>query len=219
MIKKLILSVSIISFLVAGFLCFKMSTTNSGFTEILDYGINNKPVGQSIIRELIDCEPIGSLGEAIKGADLIVEGEVISEGKLALDSWPLVVGTSPDHELNMKDSVKLTMTNFKINRVLYGKVNTDVITIAQFGEPNTNKGEIKIKKGRNMVCFLRESHDSKTGKKIENEYASVSWENGFFDVTDKTYAFSNIKGLSAYDGNSKDEFINTLRKVIKIKKK
>jgi len=176
-----------------------------------DYGTNDKKVGENAIRYLSSSIGIGSLDDLMQFADLIVEGEVISDGELVYDPPPQVEGASrgdfPD--LDLTDGVATTHTKFKVTNTYYGETSSEIITILQFGLPDTDFGEIKIQKGQKLICMLRNSS-------YKNIYASVSWENGFYDISDeKVMAFSNINGLSKFDEKSVDELRQEFKNVIK----
>ena len=177
---------------------------------------NNKPIGKNDIKLNSNGLPISSFDELFQYVDVVVEGEVISEGTLAYDCWPLVVGTTREHELNIQEKVEVTLTQFKVTRVLYGDVDSDTITILQLGPVNTDIGELKIEKGQKLVCFLKKT-STLDEKPFENLYGSVSWENGFYDISNEnsTRAFSNVNGLCKYDGKPSSEFIKEIESVIK----
>ena len=189
-----------------------------------DYNIstNDKPVGQNAFKEFADIEPISSFDDLInlpgfREGGIIVEGEVVSKGVLAYDGFPKVAGTPDDHELNIKDKVEVTLTQFKVKRVLYGKLDTDIITVYQFGPPNTDLGELKVREEQKLICFLRKADYEPFD---ENTYGSVSWENGFYDISDedRTRAFSNVNGLCRYDDRPSKDLIKEIESAVKRKK-
>ena len=213
--SKKIFSVVLIVVLLAGLLygCGEKENGNSN-TEQQTY-TNNKPISDNVHRDNSDRFLVQSYGELLNFTDIIVEGEVISEGEAEQDSYPKVPGTPDDHELNRKDKVEVTLTKFKVTRVLYGELESDIITIGQLGPPKTNIGEIKIEKGQKLICFLRIA-EFVDGRESSNFYASVDWENGFYDITDENSmrAFSNVNGLCTYDGKPSSEFIKEIESII-----
>ena len=191
------------------------SKNNSNQQNTISY-TNNKPVGKNTFRDHAFVVQVRSYKDLLESADLIVEGEVISEGEHAYDGWPKVEGTPDDHELNRKDKVDVTLTKFKVTKVLYGKLDSDIITVYQYGPANTDIGELKVEKGQKLVCFLRLAEFT-DGREFKNLYASVGWEDGFYDITDENSmrAFSNVNVLCKYDGKPSSEFIKEIESVIK----
>ena len=214
--SKKIFTVVLIVVLLTGLLCGCGEKENSSSNTAQLAYTNNKPIGDNVYRDNSDGFLVQSYGELLNFTDIIVEGEVISEGESEYDSHPKVAGTPDDHELNRKDKVAVTLTKFKVTRVLYGELESEIITIGQLGPPKTNIGEIKIEKGQKLICFLRKS-EFVDGREIPNFYSSVDWENGFYDITDEncTRAFSNVNALCTYDGKPSSEFIKEIESIIK----
>ena len=213
MFKKSIIGIIIVAVCIGGYYTYNRYDT---WQQNYNTSTNEKPIGQNSLRERISSMTVSSFDDLLEYADLVVEGEVVSDGVLAYDVFPKVVGTPDDHELNIKDKVAVTLTQFKVSKVLYGELETDLITVYQFGTPETDVGELKIKQGQKLICFLRNGDDDE-GNPFNNTYPSVAWEEGFYDITNEksTRAFSNVNGLCKFDNKPSSALLKEIENVVK----
>ncbi|MDR2736848.1 MAG: hypothetical protein LBB49_04730, partial [Gracilibacteraceae bacterium] len=104
-------------------------------------------------------------------------------------------------------------------KVLFGEVDTEIITVYQFGPPNTDMGEIKIKQGQKLICFLHKLDDEESP--FKGTYPSVGWEYGFYDITNENsaMAFSNVNGLCRFDHKPASALSKEIENAVKRREK
>lgn len=109
----------------------------------------------------------------------------------------------------------VTSSQIKVNRVLYGDIDTDSIELHQFGSAGNDDGETKVRKGRKMIFILRKHPDK------ENVYSSVDFEDGLFEVDNdnKLLSLSDNMLTAKYDGLDTKILEKDINKVLKKRKK
>ena len=218
MLKKTLTGIVLVVVCFGGFLAYNKYETQQQYN--YNISTNDKPVGQNDLRERMTFMPVASFDDLLQYTDIVVEGEVTSEGILAYDGYPKVQGAPDDHELNRKEKdVAVTLTQFKVTKVLFGELDTDIITIYQYGPPNTDIGELKITKDQKLICFLRKAGDEEGP--FKDAYPSAGWELGFYDISNEnsTKAFSNVNGLCRYDNRPASALSKAIEDAIKRREK
>jgi len=137
----------------------------------------------------------------LEQADLIIEGEVVSDGTTKTEYFSLGDEAAEEKLEKMfpgksAPAYNVTSSQIKVNRVLYGDVDTDTIELHQFGSAGSDNGETKVRKGRKMIFILRKHPDK------ENVYSSVDFEDGLFEVDEdnKLLSLSDNMLTAKYDG-------------------
>lgn len=163
--------------------------------------ISGKIVGSKDL--LMDTMPMTSVDDLTKYADLIVIGKVISPAVDTEIEFPF-----PNEDLKQSamkgyskvPTVALACSRIQIEETLYGESKSDIITLAQLGKANNNRGETKVKNGDRMLFILQKHHDK------TDVYSSALAEDGLFiiDNNDKVTSLSDNMFTSRYDGISKD---------------
>lgn len=156
---------------------------------------------------LLDRLPIENTEQLMRFSDLVVIGNVVSEGKLITET----IGTEEVFKAKGADiNIELTEIDVKIDKILYGKVSSDIIKIVQVGKPNSDIGETKIKKNKKVLLVLSKDNDK------ENIYSSVDFENGIFEIIDnKLMSYSDNKNIAKYDNISVDILIKDIKETKK----
>lgn len=217
--KKIILITSLAIFLVVAIVGITLMYNNTG-NEKISYNMNpdnsKKIIGSAEVRKKMSLLPITSIDDLVGYADLIVTGEVISEGVTGKAGWPKVEGdTQGKTDLSNLPPVDVTYTKIKINKTLYGKADSDIITLLQLGKAGDDKGETKVKNKKKMLFVLRKANEG------EDIYSSVCYEDGLFEISDddKVLSLSNEITESKYDGTHIDLLIKDVIKGLKNKKR
>lgn len=160
-----------------------------GINKLNTYNSNNieqeKVVGSKMGVSIFSRIPAESLEELLENANLVFEGTVITDGssqnKQLEDKFISNYG---------KDKVfEYTTSSFeiKIEKMLFGKSDSETIILDQLGSANSDSGETKVKKGEKMLFILKKNNDG------ENTYSSVDLEDGLFRI------LSDNKAVSKYD--------------------
>lgn len=176
--------------------------------------VSSKVIGSEMIRNSAWLIPIKSIEDLVSYADLIVIGEVISDGVTKTEEWPKVEG-DPQGQLDIsnRSPMSVSHTKVKISKTLYGKANSDTITLLQLGKSGDDRGETKVKKNKKMLLVLK---DSKDGRNI---YSSVCYEDGLFEINNdnKVKAFSKELVMAKYDDTDIDLLEKDIIKALKNK--
>jgi hypothetical protein len=191
-IRKLLRLKIILTLCALGILFIIGAILNSqyGFTNFLYYNKNidlNKKTGY-ILKQ---TELYGkTLYDQIDMCDAIIKGEVISEGVGFEDIWSVPISESEQHTY----TYPLTSTKIRIDEVLYGQIDKEIVNFIQIGSPNMDDGEVKVKLGQKVIILL---HSHGNGE----DYSSVSVENGIFYIEGFIlYTFSPLSDLNKYEG-------------------
>ena len=136
--------------------------------------------------------------ESVIGADIIVEGKVISDG----------MGTFYQVNPNRTDgpSVSSMAFTFEVRDTWYGECE-DVITLRMLG--GFNSGITKPYVGDELILFLFENSNG--------EYVPVFFEHSIYAINppdNRIYAFSNREPLAALDGLTVSQFRNRVARAL-----
>lgn len=130
-----------------------------------------------------------TLDQFIDMSEVIFVGEVVSDGEAYSESIDYTA-FGKDESLNFA----LTKISVKIDEVLYGTINDEVITFVQVGAPGSDEMVKQIKKGDNVVIIGSYDED-------KDYYCSVCFENAIFYITENgLYTYSNKADMGKYDG-------------------
>lgn len=159
--------------------------------------LSKKIVGsKSLIMERL---PITNMDQITQGADLIVIGKVITSPENTQIEFPFGNEDMKKHAMEKSNGkipkVNLACSKIKIQEILYGNSSSDVITLAQVGNSESDIGETKVKKEDKMLFILQRHPDE------PNKYSSVEAEEALFkiDNNNKTLSLSDNKFTSRYD--------------------
>ena len=175
-----------------------------GFTNFLYYNRNinlDKKTGDFI--KIADMYG-STLYDYIDLCDAIIMGRVISEGIGFNEDWSYDISETEQRTINFS----LTKTQVKIDEVLYGTIDSEVINLIQMGKPNVTDMETKVQNGQTVIILLKDH-----GNGID--YSSTSVENGIFYVEDsKLYTFSPREDLNKYEGCSTKILLTDINRII-----
>lgn len=160
----------------------------------------NKEVGSdSLMATRLE---VNSLKELIDKADLIIVGDVLTDG--------LTKNVTIGDDGNDKGGVTFDITENQvaINNVLYGSTDAKEITFQQLGKAGNNMFQTKVQKGNKVLLILIKDDSS------ENTYASVDFENGCFVISNnKVLSLSNVEAVAKYDNLNLNNLTQDIRKL------
>ena len=145
-----------------------------------------------------------------KHADLIIVGEVVSDGvngTITIDVPKEV--QSKNERLGIKSpSFPVINTKIQIKEVISGRCNEEEIIISQLGIKD-DSSETKIKKGKTMILMLKKHKDS------DILYSSVNFNDGLYEVKDsgKIGVLSEQVVFKKYEDMEKKDFIKEVKKL------
>jgi len=128
----------------------------------------------------------------VKESEAIIFGEV-------LDS-----GTSLTEEMDPHSSefvanagmpmVALTKFQVKVDRVIFGEVSEDIITLVQMGEPGNDRMQTKVKKGQHYLLLLNTTSEVPY-------YSPTNAESSIYQISEdgKVMSLSNEINYAKYD--------------------
>lgn len=189
---------------------FALGTTTLYFKGNKNAQVSEKYIGSDdsflIKEELETLEPL------LERTELIVKGQAINIGETVKKT------NLKNSELNEKYQSQFgkplastfTYLDFQIEEVIDGDIslNNSIIKIRQRGEAGIDKGETKLKKGKNQLLLLEEAE--------EGVYRIVGLENGAFTIeNDIVDTHGNDKCVSEFDKKSVKKLVNKLKKIKK----
>jgi hypothetical protein len=187
--NRLAISISLFTLAVIGIFIYQNQT--------VPYNLNpdtNKVIGSQHLRDFSYTLPINSIDDPVGYADLIIIGEVVSDGVVTKEEFPKVEGDDKGETvLSNLPPVTVTKTPIKIDKIIYGKADSEIITLIQLGDQNW--GVTKVKKNSKMLLILHKGN---------NQYGSVCWEDSMFKIDDngKVMSLSNEISIAKYDGTN-----------------
>ncbi|MEW9699334.1 hypothetical protein [Paenibacillus sp. SI8] len=146
-----------------------------------------------------------SLEEEFWNVDLVIKGTVISQE----DSY------KKDSGVATKQSFPLDVTpaTVKVDKVLYGSIDSSLLTYLQHGISTDKEASKKfVKQGEEVVLILTKTTDGK--------YWSYNFDDGQWKIKDgKVNSDATSNRLLKYKNYTSDKFINEISEIAKNKKK
>jgi len=160
--------------------------------------------------------PFNSIDELVSKSDLVILGEVISDGTTIKQNFNL-----PDPAKSKLNTLKsgsdktstitVTQATVKIDKVLYGDTYLEEIKFDQLGKAGNDDFQTKVKKNQKVILALK--------KNTNDSYASVDLEDGVFSVNEnnKVFSFSKNIAFAKYDSLDLNVLIEDIKKSKKVK--
>lgn len=174
-----------------------------------------KAVGSKMGFSVFSRIPAESIEELLKDANLVVEGTVITEGNPESRNLAFPNKVLEDKFINRYGEDKvfkydLSSYEIEVEKTLFGKCNSETIILNQFGSPDSDIGETKVKKGEKVLLILKEDNEK------ENSYFSVDLEDGLFKVLsdNKVVSLSDNKAVARYDNKDLTQLESEIKSIL-----
>lgn len=199
MSKSKIATITLISALILAVGVIQITNKSKTVQYNTNPNISSKVVGSEKVNGF--RIPSSSMDELLDYAELVVVGEVLTEGNTK--KIPLNASSEQNAKFMAQFSklptYEVVDADFKVNEVIYGDSTLEGTTIkfSQLGRAGNDDYQTKAKKGNQMLLILRKAEE-------ENTYASVDFEDGMFLVdkneNNKLLSLSKNILVAKYDG-------------------
>lgn len=189
---------------------FALGTTALYFKGNKNIQVSEKYIGSD--DSFFIKEEIETLEPLLERTELIVKGQALNIGKTVkkADLINSEINKKYQSQFGKPLATTFTYVDFQVEEVIDGDIslNNSIIKIRQYGEAGIDKGETKLKKGKNQILLLEKAE--------EGVYRIVGLENGAFTIeNDVVDTHGNDKCVSEFDKKSVKKLVNKLKKTKK----
>lgn len=178
--------------------------------------VSGKVVGSNSMSSILDRERARDVGDLLALSDLVVVGEVVSDGidHIQALTYPEFFPSKELEEKAGSPTYTLSVSTIRVKQVLVGNSSQETFDLTQMGTAgNDLVGETKVKRGETYVFFLRENEEEAWA----GSYSSVACEDGIFQVfgNGTVLSLTDNLHLAIYDDRSMDLLLRDLDAAVK----